>query len=114
MTKPTRSQEQAYDRFADVLLLVTEGARLDGRGKFELADLTEVAERLAKASSAFSLDQIVARALEKRGRTLGLRAGTAELLTLLESDVTPLGMLLLANDAFCEVVESLEQELGEV
>ncbi|MHC5541261.1 hypothetical protein ACYOEI_23830, partial [Singulisphaera rosea] len=37
MTKPTRLQEQACERLAEALLLVTEGARLDDRGTFGAA-----------------------------------------------------------------------------
>src|SRR4051794_40713984 len=113
MTKPTRLQEQACDRLAEALLLITEGARLDGRSSFGKADLRELAGRLARASSAFGLDVIVARALERRARALGLRAGTAELLTLIEGDIPPLEMLLTTDDEFRTLVETMEQELGE-
>ncbi len=113
MTKPTRAQEQACDRLAEALVGVTESARLDGRAAFDDGDLRELARRLARASSAFGLDAIVARALERRGRALGLRAGTAELLTLLGDDAAPLGLLLLADDAFRARVDAVEQEIGE-
>ena len=114
MTKPTRLQEQACDRLADSLLLITEAARLDGKGAFGLADLEAAAQRLARASSAFDLGTIVARALETRGRGLGRRAGTAELLTLLDGDIPPLAMLLLSDAEFLEQVEAVDRELGEV
>jgi hypothetical protein len=114
VTKPTRLQEQACDRLADALLLITEAARLDGKGGFGRADLEAVAQRLARASSAFDLDVIVARALEARGRALGRRAGTAELLTLLDGDVPPLAMLLLPDAEFLERVEALDRELGDL
>lgn len=114
MTKPTKLQEQACDALAEALLLITRAARLDGKTTFGAADLEALAARLARASSAFTLDQIVARALEQRGRALGRRAGTAELLTLLDSDVAPLAMLLLADDDFLARVDALDQELGEV
>jgi hypothetical protein len=114
MTKPTRQQEQACDQFAEALLLITEGARLDGKGAFGPEDLDELGARVAKASGAFDLEAIVARALERRGRSLGLRPGTAELLTLLESDVRPLAMLLLPDGEFRALVERIEHELGEV
>jgi hypothetical protein len=113
MTKPTRLQEQGCERLAEALLGITEAARLDGRSAFDRADLREVAARLARASSAFGLDVIVSRALERRGRSLGLRAGTAELLTLLEGDLPPLDMLLLSDDDFRARVASAEEELGE-
>jgi hypothetical protein len=99
-TKPTRGQQQACDQFAEALVLITEGARLDGRGTFDAADLSEVARRVAGASSAFSLDAILARALGRRARALGLPSDTADLLTLMEADVTPLGMLRLDDDGF--------------
>jgi hypothetical protein len=112
-TKPTRQQQQACDHFAEALGLITEAARLDGKGTFGAADLAEVAGRLAKASS-FTLDTIVARALERRCRALGLRSGTADLLTLLEGEIKPLETLLLPDDAFAELVEKMEGELGDV
>src|SRR5438309_977662 len=114
MTKPTRLQEQGCDRLAEALLAVTEAARLDGRAAFDRGDLLALAERLARATSAFGLDVIVARALERRGRSLGLRAGTAEMLTLLEVDTPPLEMLLLSDDEFRARVAAVEEELGDV
>lgn len=114
MTKPTRLQEKACERLADALLTITEAARLDGKGTFTASDLDEVASRLIKASSAFELDAIVAKALEARGRALGRRAGTAELVMLLEGDLKPLSMLLLSDDAFNERMNGLDAELGEV
>lgn len=116
MTKPTRLQEQACDRLAEALVLITEAARLDGKNPFGPADLRETAGRLARASSAFDLDQIVTRALERRGRALGLRSGTGELLMLLEGEggVSPLEALRLPDDEFRARVEEAEQELGEV
>jgi hypothetical protein len=113
-TKPSRRQERGCDRLAEALLGITECARLDGRAAFDGDDLREVGARLGKASSAFGLDQIVARALESRARGLGLRPGTGELLTLMECDVEPLAMLLLGDDDFRSLAESLERELGEV
>lgn len=114
MTKPTKMQEQACDRLAEALVLVTSAARLDGRSSFGKADLRAVAGGLARASSAFGLDRIVARALEQRGRALGLRAGAAEMLTLMEGDVPPLEMLLLDDDEFRALVAAMDEELGEV
>jgi hypothetical protein len=114
VTKPTKLQVQACDRLADALLAITEAARLDGKGTFAAADLDEVAARVARASSAFDLETIVARALEKRGRALGRRSGTAELLTMLEGEVAPLHMLLLPDDEFNERVDAIDRELGEV
>ncbi|WP_406694044.1 hypothetical protein V5E97_23665 [Singulisphaera sp. Ch08] len=114
MTKPTKLQEKACERLADALLMITEAARLDGKGAFNASDLDEVASRLVRASSVFDLDAIVARALEMRGRALGRRSGTAELLMLLEGDLKPLSMLLLPDDAFNERMNTIDAELGEM
>src|SRR4051794_22967712 len=113
-TKPSRRQQQACDHLAEALALAAEAARLDGQGRFDAADLREVAARLARASSAFPLDALVARALERRGRALGLPASAAELLTLLDAEIAPLDMLLLPDEDFRGLVERLEGELGEV
>jgi hypothetical protein len=111
-TRPTRRQQQACDQFAEALGLITEAARLnDGTGRFGADDLAVVADRLAKASS-FSRDEIVARTLERRGRALGLRPGTADLLSLLEGEIRPMETLLLPDDAFREIVAGIEEELG--
>jgi hypothetical protein len=112
-TQPTRLQQQACDKRAQALLLITEAARLDG-GKLERDDLRWIADRLARASSAFTLDEIVVRALEQRGRELGLPASTAELLTLLEGDIKPLETLLLTDDEFKSLAQRMEEALGEV
>lgn len=112
-TRPTRHQDRACDHLARALLLIAEAARLDGRSPFDRAELAEVARRAARASSAFGFDAIVARALEARGGELGLRSGTAELLTLIEGDVEPLSALLLADDDFKALVAKAEAELGD-
>lgn len=62
-TKPTKFQQQVCDHLAEALVLITEAARLDGKGTLDESDLNEVARRIAQASSAFSLEEIVARAL---------------------------------------------------
>jgi hypothetical protein len=113
-TKPTRQQDRGCDHLAQAFLLIAEAVRLDGRTSFDQVELAEVARRIARASTAFDLDAILARALESRGQSLGLRSGTAELLTLIESDVEPLAMLLLSDDDFKELVARAEEELGEV
>jgi succinate dehydrogenase/fumarate reductase flavoprotein subunit len=112
-TRPTRLQQQACDTRAQALLLITEAARLDG-GRLEKDELRMFAERLAGASSAFTLDDLVVRAIDQRGRALGMPASTAELLTLLESDITPLETLLLGDDEFRDLARRVEEELGEV
>ena len=113
-TKPTRQQDLACNKLVDALLLIAEAARLDGRTPLDRADFAEIARRIAKASTAFDLETIVARALESRGHSLGLRSGTAELLTLVESGVEPLASLLLSDDDFKELVAKAEEELGEI
>jgi hypothetical protein len=112
-TRPTRLQQQACDKRAQALLLITEAARLDG-GEVEKDDLRMIADRLAGASSAFTLDDIIVKAIERRGRDLGLPGSTAELLTLLEGDIQPLEALLLSDDEFKALAEQMEEELGEV
>lgn len=112
MTKPTKQQELACDRLAETFLLVTEAARLDGRSEFGPAELDDLARLLARVTSAFTPDQVVARALERRGKALGLRAGTGELLTLLAGDAPPLDALLLDDGAFRVRVAAAEEELG--
>jgi hypothetical protein len=96
------------------LLKVAEAARLDGRSPISREDLADLARRIARASTAFNLETIIARALESRGAGLGLRTGTAELITLVEEEVEPLGSLLLSDDEFKEMVARAEAELGEV
>ncbi len=113
-TKPTRQQARGADLLAQALLLITEAARLDGRSPLDRTGLTELAGRIARVSTAFDLDAILARALEARGQGLGLRSGTAELLTLVESDVEPLASLLLSDQDYQALVARAEAELGEV
>ena len=113
-TKPTRQQERGCDQLAQSLLLIAEAARLDGRTTFDRSELAEVARRIARASTAFGVDEILARALEARGKALGLRSGTAELLTLVNGEVEPIATLLLSDDDFKERVAEAEAELGEV
>ena len=113
-TKPTRQQDRACDKLAEALLLIAEAARLNGPGPFDRVEMREVARRIARASTAFDLDAIVARALEARGHALGLRSGTAELLTLIEEGVEPLATLPLSDDDFKDLVARAEAELGEV
>src|SRR5262249_41204888 len=107
-------QQQGCDGLAEALLLTTQGARLDGHARFDAADLAQLAALLAKASSAFNRDEIVARALDRRCRALGLRAGTSELLLLMDGEKAPLETLLLPDDDFRDAVATLEAELGEV
>jgi hypothetical protein len=112
-TKPTRQQVEACDQFAEALVLITHAARLDGRGTLGRDDLGAIASLLAQASPAFGLDGSVARAMERRGRSLGLPSSTVEMLTLVE-DVKPLEALLLTDEEFRELVERVNEELGEV
>ena len=113
-TKPTRNQEQACDKLADALRSIAEASRLDGKSRLDAATFAEIAERAAKATSAFPLDTIVERALESRGKALGLRSGTAEMLTLLDPSIRPLDVLLRSDDDLRELVAKLDEELGDV
>ena len=113
-TKPTRQQARGADLLAQSLLLITEAARLDGRSSLDRSGLSDLAGRIAKVSTAFDLDAILGRALEARGQGLGLRSGTAELITLVEGDVEPLASLLLSDDDYQALVARAEEELGEV
>ena len=65
-TKPTRQQDQACQKLAQALLLIAEAARLDGRNSLGGSGWPEVARAVARASTAFGLDEIVARALVER------------------------------------------------
>jgi hypothetical protein len=112
-TKPTRLQQQACEKRAQALLLITDASRLDG-GPLEKDDLRMIADRLARSSLAFTLDELVVRAMEQRGRVLGLPASTVELLTLLESDIGPLETLLLTDDEFKALARRMDEELGDV
>ena len=96
-----------------LLLLITQAARLDGMGRLDPESLGVIADRLAHATSAFGLDEIVARALERRGRYLELSGTTAELLSLVEVDMKPLEMLLLSDEEFKALVARIQEELGE-
>jgi hypothetical protein len=113
-TLPTRLQQQACDHLAEALYGVTEASRLDGKGKLGQAELAEIAGLIVRVSSAFTLDQIVARALERRGKALGLSPGHAEMITLLDVEVKPLEMLLLSDAEFRELADRMQEELGEV
>ena len=97
-TKPTRQQDQACDKIARALLDISEAARLDGRSSFGKADFIEVAKMAARASSAFSVDEVAIRALESRVRALGLRSDAVELLTLIDGGVGPVEALLADDE----------------
>jgi len=111
-TKPTKRQAEARDMFAEALVTITRAARLDGAGKLDRDDLAAIAAELAQASPAFGLDGIAARAMERRGESLGLSSTTVELLSLLD-DVKPLETLLLTDEEFRELVDRVNEELGE-
>lgn len=111
-TKPTRLQQQACDRLADALGAIAEAARLDGHGRLGVDDFRELARRIGQITAAFPLDQIVARAIETRARSLGLSSGTAELIGLNAETIDPLQTLRLDDAEFTELVKRLEEELG--
>jgi hypothetical protein len=113
-TKPTRLQQQAREHLAEALYLISEAHRLDGRGKFDSADLDEIARRLAPISTAFPLDQIVVKAIERRSKALALSSSAADLIALSDGELDPLQTLRLGDREFQELVQKLEQELGEI
>ncbi|WP_165252005.1 hypothetical protein [Paludisphaera soli] len=113
-TKPTRMQQQASEQLAQALVLVTEAARLDGGDRLGRDELREIAERLARISRAFGLDEVVGKAVDRRARSLEMPSSAAELLTLLDSDVSPLETLLLTDDEFKGLVERMLEELGDL
>jgi hypothetical protein len=111
-TKPTRLQQQARDHLAETIFLITEAYRLDGKGTLSRTDLDEIAGRIARVSSAFSLDEIVVRALERRTKALGLPASTVDLIALQDDEPGPLHALLIPDEDLRELVHRLEEELG--
>jgi hypothetical protein len=113
-TKPTRLQQQALDHLAEALYLVTEAFRLDGRGKLEAGNLEEIARLIGRVSSAFPLDQVVVKALERRAKALKLSSSAADLIALNEGELNPLRTLLLADHEFAELVQKLEEDLGGI
>src|SRR5262245_36013843 len=96
-THPTRLQQQARDLLAEALFLITSADRRDGKGRLDRSDLKEIARQIAEVSSAFERDEIVALAVEKRARSLGLPASTVELILLVENGCEPLDTLLLSD-----------------
>lgn len=113
-TKPTRQQDRGCNLLADALLAVAEAARLDGRDPLDRPKWGAVAKSIASASSAFSLDEIAGRALEKRARGMGLPATTADLLSLVDDEMTPLDALWLDDDTLRDVVAKADEELGDI
>ena len=113
-TKPTREQARGADLLAQSLLLIAEAARLDGRSAFGKAEFIEVARMAARASSAFSVDEVAIRALESRVRSLGLRSDSVELLTLIDGGVGPVEALLADDEGLRGFVARAEEELGEI
>lgn len=112
-TKPTRGQERACDLAAEALLKLAEAARLDGWAPFGLPEIREIGRAAAQVASAFDLGEIVGRALEARGKALGLRAGASELLVLFRDPPEPIVYLFVDNDTFRADVAKAEAELGD-
>jgi hypothetical protein len=113
-THPTKQQQLACDKLAEAVFLLTEAARLDARGSLSATDLDELIARVAKISAVFSQQEIVARALDRRIRALKLSESQAELLTLMESELTSVQMLRKDDDELRVLVAKLEEELGEI
>jgi hypothetical protein len=113
-TKPTRLQQQAGDFLAEALYLITEGFRLDGKGRLGPSDVDELATKITQVSSQFPLDELVVRALKRRAKSLSLTSSAADLITLMEGEVTPLQTLLLPDAEFADLIKTLEDELGEI
>jgi hypothetical protein len=113
-TKPTRLQQQACELLAEALDLIHEAYRLDGKSKLDTRDLDEIAARIAQVSSAFPLDQIVVKAIERRAKALELTSSAADLIMLSEGELEPLRALRLADHEFKELVRKLEEELGGI
>lgn len=111
-TKPTRLQQQARDHLAETLFLITEAYRLDGKGTLSRTDFDEIAARIARVSSAFSLDEIVVRALERRAKALALTSGSVDLIALQDGEPGPVQALLIPDHELRELVQRLEEELG--
>jgi hypothetical protein len=112
-TKPTRLQQQAGDFLAEALFLITEAFRLDGKGRLSPSGVDELATKITQVSSQFPLDELVVRALKRRAKSLSLTSSAADLITLMQGEVTPLHTLLLPDAEFVEMVKKLEEELGE-
>jgi hypothetical protein len=113
-TKPTRLQQHACDLLAEALCAIAEAYRLDGQGKLDPEDLHELAGRLAAISSAFPLEQIVVRAIERRAKALKLSSSAADLIALTEDERKPLQTLRLSDQEFAALVQKLEEELGGI
>ena len=112
MTKPTRAQQHARTLLGQAILAISEAARLDGTTRFSTEALREVTEGIARASSAFTYDEIVVTALEQRLKALGLPPSHVELLTLIDHNLTPLEMLHLDDEKLKQRIIDAEAELG--
>jgi hypothetical protein len=113
-TKPTRLQQQAGDNLAEALYLIAEAFRLDGKGSLSHSEFADLATRITRVSSQFSPDEIIVNTLKRRAAHLSLTSSTADLISLLENELTPLDTLLLPDPEFVALVKRLEEELGEV
>jgi hypothetical protein len=113
-TKPTKQQQQGREKLAQALVLISDAARLDGRPSLDAPSWAILAAHVARASSVFRLDEIIARSLELRALALGLSPATAEMITLVESATHPLDMMLLSDDDFRALAASMDEELGDL
>ena len=113
-TKPTKLQAKARDDLAEALLLIAEAARLDGRAAMDPSAFREIAARIARVSSVYTLEDVFAKAVERRGLLLGFPPSTAEILSLAMTELEPIDILLRDDEGFRELAAKLNEELGEL
>lgn len=116
MTHPTRLQQQARDRFAEALLAIVDAARglPTGPRSLDAAAIDAIADRLAGATGDYAAADLLAIALDRRARSLGLSATTVEFLPILIEGQRPAPWLLIGDDDFRDRLAALEAEaLGD-
>jgi len=114
MTRPSKLQDQAAAKLVAAVGLAAEAHRLDGGPRPSTADFREAVQKLARLSTPYSADDLLARALDERGQSLSMNMNVGELVMLVESPVETYAAMLLGDDEFRAHVAALEAELGEV
>lgn len=114
MTKPSKLQEQAAARLVLAVTSAAEAHRLDGGPKPSTADFREAVQKLARLSTPCSADELLARALDERGKAMKMSMSAGELVMLVESPVETYAAMLLGDEEFRAHVAALEATLGEV